>query len=138
MADAARTYASVCVYGDDLDPDELTRALGVPPSRSARRGDPLRRGRTVPRGFWILTTRDTVSTADPKDSSAHLRALAQWPGLDQAVLAALHERYLVRVFVFWALQDGNGGPELMPDALAWLVRIGAELHVDVYAGGDGD
>ena len=134
MSDGPRTYASVCVYGDELDPQAISQALGVPPSRSGRRGDPLRKGRTVDRGFWILTTRDAGVAAEPGDSSAHLRALAAWPGLDQARLAALHEQYLVRVFVFWELQDGNGGPELMPDALAWLVRIGAELHVDVYVG----
>ena len=128
-ATAARTYASLCIYGDDLDPPELTQLLGIEPTSSKRRGDAIRRGRTAPRGVWIFTTRDIC---DSEDSSVHIAMLSQLTHPQAEALKGLQDRYLLRVFVYWSLEDGNGGPVIDPQSLGWLAEIGAELHVDLY------
>ena len=46
-------------FGDDLDPDELTRLLGAPPTEAHRRGDTLPRPKpshTAPGGYWAIAT----------------------------------------------------------------------------------
>jgi hypothetical protein len=129
MDETPRTYATLCFYGDDLDPSRLSKLLGVEPSSSGRKGDPLRRGRVVPRGFWCLTTRDTCASGE---ASAHVEALAATPGLDLQALAEAQQQYEPRLYIYWDLQDGNGGPMLTPKVLEWTARVGAELHVDLY------
>jgi len=32
---------SLCLYGDDLDPDKVTALLGCQPTQAARKGEPL-------------------------------------------------------------------------------------------------
>lgn len=44
--------------GPDLDPDALTRALGIEPHTVARRGDVLRSGRVRPCTIWWWQTPD--------------------------------------------------------------------------------
>ena len=127
--DSPRSYASLCLYGEDLDPDEVSRTLGIEPTSSGRRGGPLRRGRVLSRGFWCVSTRDDC---DSDDASEHVARLASMLGMDPPAIVAAVGRYEARVYIYWDLQDGNGGPVLTPPALAWLAQVGAELHVDLY------
>ena len=40
------------ITGDTLDPDGVTRRIGVTPTFSGRRGDPVEGGGTLPTGSW--------------------------------------------------------------------------------------
>ena len=44
MAAIARVRASLRVFGDSLEPDEVSALLGRPPSRQHRKGDKLEGG----------------------------------------------------------------------------------------------
>ena len=56
MSALNRTVASLRIFGDDLDPDEVTRLLGKRPDASERRGETVRapsgRERVLRRGSW--------------------------------------------------------------------------------------
>ena len=58
------TSVSLCLYGDDLDPDEISRILGVCPTHAHRKGEERRsrspRAQKPPpykSGAWILKVR---------------------------------------------------------------------------------
>ena len=64
-------YIEACfqVAGAELDPDELTRLVGLQPTKSGRKGDPSanpkarKLGRTVPETFWAIEVeRDSYNT----------------------------------------------------------------------------
>ena len=63
---------------------------------------------------------------------AHLQTLARLTDPCADALRGLQASYLLRVFVYWSLEDSNGGPVIDPPSLRWLADIGAELHVDLY------
>lgn len=59
MAHLSESLMTLRIYGEALDPDEITRLLGAAPSRSRRRGDVQARwkdGREViaKEGMWLL------------------------------------------------------------------------------------
>ncbi len=128
----ARTFASLALYGADLDPLEVTRRLGVQPTDSALRGDKhvSKAGtRVAPMGRWILSSADVVRTDDAAVHVGHvlnavdrhrtdLRAL---PGVDRA-----------RVSIYWASATGHGGPTFPPAVLARVVQLGLSLELDIY------
>jgi hypothetical protein len=41
MAVLSGSTASLRFFGDDLDPDELTKLLGCPPTKSASKGEEI-------------------------------------------------------------------------------------------------
>lgn len=65
MAKLVDTSVSLYFYGDDLDPDAVTRALGVAPSRCGRKGELVvgtaGRSRVVKTGYWRLQSQDSLS-----------------------------------------------------------------------------
>src|SRR5437588_12517696 len=62
------TYATLVIVHLDLDPEVVTQALGLQPTRAHRRGDvrnPHSKHPFVhPRGGWYLTSRGTVQSRD--------------------------------------------------------------------------
>jgi hypothetical protein len=88
--------------GEQLDPGEISRVLGMTPTQSGRRGDPivatLSRGRTATRpassGYWVLA----VSDGELPDARAELENLlrstpdpAVWKGLGVHAELTIHE-----------------------------------------------
>ena len=50
-----RSRLTLGLYGEDLDPDEISRLLGCSPTSVHRRGDPRRSGPPWPKGAWLLS-----------------------------------------------------------------------------------
>jgi hypothetical protein len=46
---------TLAIYGDELDPDEISRLLGCAPTRARRRGDARRSGPPWPQGAWLFS-----------------------------------------------------------------------------------
>ncbi len=124
------TYASLCIYGEDLQPDSITERLKTNPTSSVLRGDPIRKSVFARRGAWILSSKDILKS---DDASNHIIFLADGAGIDsEELLCIYNEGFELRIYVYWLSKAGNGGPVISLEGLQALVRMRAELHVDVY------
>ncbi|WP_293853740.1 DUF4279 domain-containing protein [uncultured Alsobacter sp.] len=126
----ARTKVCLRLFGDTLDPDEVTSLLGVAPTRCGRKGD-VRIGesgrRIVARsGSWLLET-DVQGTLGER-IAALLGALPE----DPAIWHSLARRYRCDVFCGAFMREANEGVDLEPAVLSMLGDRGLSLGLDVY------
>jgi hypothetical protein len=133
----AGTHATLRIFSAQTTPEEISSRLGIEPTSSHRRGEPL-----VPRVTgsaaarlhgWFLSSEAHVRSRD-------LRRHLDWL-LDAVEPAADALRELARteradVFCLWQSASGHGGPTLSPTQLARLGALGLELGLDVYFPGD--
>lgn len=134
----ARVRVSVRVVGDDLDPDEVTRLLGVEPTFAARKGERVtrrtrtgtERARVQSVGVWshALTPH---SSPDWELGAALDELLSRFPE-DPGLWALLRARYSVDVFCGLFLGSDNQGADLRPETLGAVARRGLTLSLDIY------
>lgn len=132
MARLARSVASLRVFGDDLEPDEITRILGHSPSQSWRKGElqSSRAGRTSTRrcGAWFLA----VDPTEPEDLDGQvIKLLNQLTG-DEKAWSELNARFDVDLFCGWFMGTSNEGVAVSPSTMAALGRFGIALSLDIY------
>jgi Domain of unknown function (DUF4279) len=136
-ATCGETYATLCVYHHDLDPEAVTALLGLQPSRAQRRGDLRKPNSThpVPIGGWFLTTEDEL---DSRDVRYHIDALLDKLRDKGGELQRLaQDGCTIRINCYWESAHGHGGPMLWPETMRLLGELGIELGFDVYFhGGD--
>ncbi len=130
MPDIARTTVSLRITGDALDPEEITRLLGIEPTRCTCKGDVRRiaSGREVIAqvGSWVLS----ADTPDGLDAGI-VALLGRLPN-DPAVWRDLNESYRCDMFCGLFMQDSNEGAELQPQVLSMLGDRGLRLGLDIY------
>lgn len=127
---------SLCIYSDDLDPEEVPRTLGVAPTRAHRKGDPIKSRKPGPSptgtyrsGAWILTLRGEAHQ-NPEDLTSAL--LDQLPD-DETLWAGLAARYCVQVRYGLHMEAWNRGFGLSPVLVTRIARTHAEMDFDIYA-----
>lgn len=134
MPELARTTVGLRIFGDDLDPAEITRLMGVQPTGCARRGDARRtasgRDAVARSGSWRL------DAGVPGDLGAQIGALLDRLPSDPSVWRELTRRYRCDVFCGLFMWDANEGTELPPEVLAMLGAPGLRLGLEIY--GDAD
>jgi hypothetical protein len=118
------------LFGDDLDPTEITRLLGVEPSEAARTGESVTRANgtyTARQGFWRLRSgRRETDIADQL-----LTLLARLTD-DLSVWRALTSRYRADLFCGLFLSVPNRGIELSPELLGQISARHLTLGFDIY------
>jgi Domain of unknown function (DUF4279) len=128
--------ASFHLRGHDLDPDVVTRAVGVEPSRASRRGEPIgpESDRTHRKGGWSLDTTGVHSPADDHLNEHLCWLLDQLEPLAHQLRDVVAEQKLEAEF--WCvvyMEAANVDFELPPATLARVAALGAALRLDVYA-----
>lgn len=132
-ATCSRTHATLRVFL--VDPDSVTRALGLEPSRIQRKGEPwkTRRGwsRTRARHHaWFLTSEKQVCS---RDCRRHVDWLLDRVEPVREVLEFLQrEGAEIDVACFWESAVGHGGPTLSAAAMRRLGEFGIPLWFDIY------
>jgi hypothetical protein len=121
------------VCGDDLDPDAVSRALGCPPSRSQRKGEPVRSSagevkRIARTGSWLLDH----PVSDEATIGEAIHALLLSLPDDRSVWASLTSRFAVDLICDLTVQCVNRGFELPPEALALVAERGITLGFDIF------
>ncbi|CDO34425.1 DUF4279 domain-containing protein [Novosphingobium sp. KN65.2] len=77
MAKVGTTSAALRIFGDDLDPEEISLALGIKPTRWARKSElGIRSQNKKPArtGFWQLTT----DVREPGNLNGQIKHCYQW------------------------------------------------------------
>jgi len=130
------TYATLCIYHDDLNPDAITKALGLEPSSSHRRGDVRNPKRPIPHrtGAWLLSTEGAVTSRDVR---FHIDWLLERLQSKQTALSRLKtDGYQLVISCYWLSARGHGGPMIDPEAMRSIGELGLQLSFDVYFHGD--
>lgn len=133
MGPISETHLAVRFYGDDLDPDELSKLLGAQPDSAARKGEIIRseksgRERTAKTGRWTFR----VERREPGDLDGQIRELFGALTPDLNTWRALATKYAPDLFVGLFMRDTNEGMEVSADCLAMLTERGVILSLDVY------
>lgn len=133
MGSFARTTVSLRFWGEDLDPDEITRRLKRLPTESKRKGDPIFSRRGVQRGFtnrghW----RYEVPDRKPGDLNAQIDEIFStlYDGLD--VWRDLTARFEADMFCGLFMGDMNDSVVLRSATMGALTARGVKLSLDVY------
>jgi len=133
MAAVYETLTSLRIFGDDLDPDEISALLGASPTSSAKKGedrvnrDGIKRGveRT---GRWLLE----AVPRQPEDLDSQIVELLSPLTGDIAVWRSLVTRFKADIFCGFFMEESNEGLELRPETLEMMGARGLSLGLDIY------
>ncbi|MGV1804126.1 DUF4279 domain-containing protein [Agrobacterium vitis] len=128
-----RFRISLRIAGDDLDPDEVTRLLGVAPRLAYRKGDQWKNPKGNPligrTGFWTFHV-DDFETDDFEEAIFDL--LSRIP-VTPDVFQMLARRFKVELFCGLFLDDYNAGLGLSPAVMKLLAQRDISLDFDIYS-----
>jgi hypothetical protein len=137
-ATCAETYATLCIYHRDLDPDEVSRLLALEPTKHQRRGEVnnphARKPFAATVGAWFLTTEGAVQSRDVR---CHLDwLLGKLLGKEAEFRQLRRQCCELKISCYWVSASGHGGPAVGPDTMGRLAELGIELWFDVYFHGE--
>ena len=132
LAAIARVSVSLRVFGDGLEPDEVSALLGRQPTRFHRKGDETSStGSAVePTGAWILDSR-LSETAEIED---HVEALLAPISNDSDEWANLTQRFSASIHCSIFMNQYNEGFDLSPRLAQSMVDRGLVIAFDIYSG----
>ena len=122
---------SLRFFGDDLDPDEVSRLLGCAPTDSARRGDIIQRrtrSYTAPSGSWHLSTEQST-----EDIETQLAAMFGRLTADLSVWQSLTTRFDADLFCGVFLVWQGHGFDMSPRLHRLLADRNLLILFDIYA-----
>jgi hypothetical protein len=127
---------SLSISAEDLDPDEITRLLGIQPTKAWRKGVPQsgragREGRVPTFGRWSTGLRRDETTEWDVEEAISLvldRILVKDEVWKQVV-----SNSKARIFVGLTLDTYNRGFGFAPSLLKRIAELGLMLDFDIYA-----
>jgi hypothetical protein len=125
-----RTYSTLRIFSDVVDPESISKTLGLEPTYSFRTGDAYSVCKLTRKyNGWLLSTE---SSMDSQDTEEHIGSLlAKLHGKAEAV-AALHVAGCeLDIFSYWT-SNGQGGPSLTAEQMLILGKLGIPVSWDVY------
>ena len=133
-ATCEETYVTLRIYPGTIEPDEVSRALGLIPTGQQMKDQPYPSKRLPDRKYklhgWFLSSEGEVESTD---SQVHLDWLLQkLNGRDEALERLRLSGAETDVACFWMSANGNGGPTLSPERAGQLARLGLTLWFDIY------
>jgi hypothetical protein len=132
LAVIARTVVTLRLFGDDLDPAEVSALLKAEPTAASRKGDVRisSSGREVisRTGSWRLNLEDRR----PGDLNGQLEELFSQLNPDLSVWECLSHRFQCDVFCGLFMEESNEGEELLATTLVALGARGLKLALDIY------
>jgi hypothetical protein len=132
MGELHRPVVCLRLFGDDLDPDEVTAGLGTVPTVSARKGD-IRTTSTgveivAPKGSWRLEVNDSR----PNGLDGQIVQLLEMLTDDMSIWHDLTSRFDTDLSCGLFMQERNEGFALASKTLANLGSRGLDLDFAIY------
>lgn len=130
------TRAYLAIRSDDVPPDEVTRRIGLQPTRTCVKGTPFGRrdsGFVTKTHLWALDAPESPGELDEKVGSVVAAIEAVAPAISGLRSACSIE--FVIVYEGWVGNSSLGGLQLTAHATQVLAQAGAALDVDIYAFG---
>lgn len=124
------TYATLRIFSDALIPAEITSAVGVSPSESFLKGDPIgTKGHVRRHSGWLLSSRGAVVSRDTRRHLAWL--LDQLSSKKDAIQSIRDSGGEVDISCYY-VSVGQGGPTMSADQMVELGRLGLDVWWDIY------
>lgn len=124
---------ALALYSEELEPEEISRTLGVQPTSAHRRGE-SRGSRSPPysSGAWLLIEHGR----DAELAEAIIdRLLKQLPE-DPAVWRNLSTRHKIQFRFGLHMTGWNKGLSIPLKQVTRIAELGASMEVDIYAYGE--
>lgn len=136
MSEIYKTAAIVGFYGDELDPDEITKHLECVPTIGVKKGDTWRTSLNTEKvahtGSWRLKADRRV----PGDLDRQINQLLDRATEDLTAWSVFASRFRAVVFCGLFLKNGNEGLSLRPETLLRIGARGLVLDLDIYSEAD--
>lgn len=120
------------IFGDELDPDEISRVLGCAPTKSARKGaaanSDLRIAKT---GRWSLTVKSRDLDPDSTFEDILLHFLGKLPS-DPDLWTSLTKNFNVGIFCGLILEAYNQGFGISTALRKMLAERNLKIGFDLY------
>jgi len=129
------TYATFRAYTGEVEPDEVTRLLGMKPTGSVTQGKMIAtgpsKGKISKLNGWFLSTKGQV---DSKDLRRHLDSLLEALGAHREQVLTLQGMPSVTTDIscYWLSKSGHSGPVLSPKQMRMLCQLNLEIWFDCY------
>jgi hypothetical protein len=132
MAAIGRVRASLRVFGDNLEPEEVSALLGRQASREHHKGDKVAGNREAvePTGAWILDS----GLSEKSEIEEHIEALLGPLSNDMDEWSRLTDIFSASVHCGLFLDQYNEGFELSPRVAQALAERGLVIAFDIYSG----
>jgi len=134
MAQIYSSAAGLRVYGDNLQPAEISALLGAKPSDSHVKGQEVvgsKTGKLYVRktGYWGLH----APHCEPEDLDGQIKQIFDQLTDDLTVWQRLNQQYEIDLFCGLFMKEAGEGFELSTESLAILGARGIKLSICVYA-----
>lgn len=132
------THAAIRIFHDDLDPNEITKLLGITPTYSHQKGEDIYEGKLTSgkrkTGGWLL---DSESQVESRDSRRHIDWLLDHVENKIDIIHELQENgYVIDLLCYWLSDHGEGGPIVSVEETIRLAKLNIELGFDIYFNGE--
>ncbi|MGL3822675.1 DUF4279 domain-containing protein [Sphingopyxis sp. R3-92] len=138
MGKLRQSASSLCFYGDNLEPNEITALLGAPPTVGVLKGDRWLTSRGSEKiagtGSWRIKT----EYSEPEDLNRQIESLLSPLSNDLVVWRDLTSRFRGVIFCGLWLGSYNDGLELSAKTLGSMGDRGLLFDMDIYATDDPD
>ena len=131
MAGIGETTAILRIWGDNLDPSEVTALLRCDPSESHTKGQQIgtaERPRAAKTGAWRLSSTKRI----PGDLEDQIVDLLSKVTSDIEVWNTITSRYEVDIFCGLFMAESNEGLSLSAKTLELLGNRGISIGLDIY------
>ncbi len=130
-----KTHASLVVYLENCDLEDVTAMLGISPTSWQRYGElpsnPNRLQKPAACTAWMLESKNQT---DSQDARRHIDwLLSQLSGKELAIRKLQMEGSVVKLWCYWLSKDGYGGPLLSPYQMKRLAELDIEIEFDFYS-----
>ena len=133
MGNFDRSTACLRLFGDNLDPGEISLLLGCQPTVAEFRGEIVRypsgRERIARVGQWRLEAQDV----EPENLADQIRWLLTQVTEDLSVWQRLQRMCEMNLFCGLFMASGNDGVSIPPSVMLMLGQRGIALDCDVYS-----
>ena len=132
MAHLARSVASLRIFGDDLQPEEISRLLGCAPTKAWPKGHVQisKSGREFVKkaGGWLLHASET----EPENLDGQVSELLAKLTSNLGIWVELAQRFEIDLFCGWFMESSNEGVSVSIATMRALGERGIELSLDIY------
>lgn len=127
-----QSAVSLRIFGDSLQPAEISRMLRCEPTQARVKGEVIKyqsgRQRTITCGSWQLS----AERAEPEDLNGQIKWLISKMTDDLGAWQTLVSTYDVDLFCGLFMQSGNDGLSISAESMLTLATRGIELNLAIY------
>lgn len=125
-------YASLNLWGENLNPQKVTETMGISATRSFQRGDMRKDGTSWPHGIWFLDSKEQIQSLDP---TKHLEwILEQIEPVQLKLSEVVQEQSLdAEIGIFWIMPTSHEYLIISPDLAKRISATNLRLEISVYS-----